>query len=90
MNEHTRVVEIDREPIELYKILKIGNLVQSGGEAKHVVSERLVRVNGVVETRRGNKILSGDVVEFDGNKLRVRLKRKEKNIDGINDQDVSG
>ena len=77
MNEHARVIDIDREPIELYKILKIENLVQSGGEAKHVIADGFVLVNGVVETRKRKKILSGDVVEFEGIKLRVRLKRKE-------------
>ncbi len=76
MNEHARVIDIDREPIELYKILKIENLVQSGGEAKHVIADGFVLVNGVVETRKRKKILSGDVVEFEGIKLRVRLKRK--------------
>ena len=76
MNEHARVIDIDREPIELYKILKIENLAQSGGEAIHVIADGFVRVNGVVETRKRKKILSGDVVEFEGIKLRVRLKRK--------------
>ena len=76
MNEHARVIDIDREPIELYKILKIENLAQSGGEAKHGIADGFVRVNGVVETRKRKKILSGDVVEFEGIKLRVRLKRK--------------
>ena len=76
MDEHARVIDIDREPIELYKILKIENLAQSGCEAKHVIADGFVRVNGVVETRKRKKILSGDVVEFEGIKLRVRLKRK--------------
>ena len=76
MDEHARVIDIDREPIELYKILKIENLAQSGGEAKHAIADGFVRVNGVVETRKRKKILSGDVVEFEGIKLRVRLKRK--------------
>ena len=76
MDEHARVINIDREPIELYKILKIENLAQSGGEAKHVIADGFVRVNGVVETRKRKKILSGDVVEFESIKLRVRLKRK--------------
>ena len=76
MDEHARVIDIDREPIELYKILKIENLAQSGGEAKHVIADGFVSVNGVVETRKRKKILSGDVVEFGNIKLRVRLKRK--------------
>jgi len=78
MKQQPQVVEIIKEPLELYKILKIGNLVQSGGEAKYVISEKLVRVNGVVETRKGNKIISGDVVEFNDIKLQVRLQKKQK------------
>jgi ribosome-associated protein len=66
-----RVVEIKKEPTELYKILKFENMVQSGGEAKFAISEGLVRVNGAVETRKRRKIMSGDLIEFGGNIIRV-------------------
>jgi ribosome-associated protein len=69
-----RVVEIEEEPIELYKILKFDNRVQSGGEAKFVIAEGLVRVNGEVETRKRKKIFSGDVVEFQAEKIRIIAK----------------
>lgn len=69
-----RVVKISEEPIELYKILKFENLVDSGGEAKYWISEGQVRVNGKVETRKRKKIFSGDVVEFGKNKIRVQVK----------------
>ena len=46
-----REIEISEEPIELYKILKLENMVESGGEAKYVISEGQVMVNGKVETR---------------------------------------
>lgn len=69
-----REIEISEEPIELYKILKFENWVASGGEAKHVISEGQVLVNGKVETRKRKKIFSGDVVEFEGNKIRVCVK----------------
>ena len=59
-----KVVEISKEPIELYKILKFEGLVGSGGEAKFVISEGHVLVNGKVEIRKRNKIFSGDVIEF--------------------------
>lgn len=65
------VVEIEKEPTELHKILKFENMVQSGGEAKFVISEGRVRVNGDVETRKRRKILSGDLIEFEGNIIRV-------------------
>ena len=73
-SEKIRVVEIEEEPIELYKILKFDNMVQSGGEAKFVIAEGLVRVNGEVETRKRKKIISGDLIEFEGEKIRIILK----------------
>lgn len=66
------VVEIRKEPIELYQLLKIANFVQSGGEAKFVISEGLVKVNGTIETRKRKKILTDDVVEFGGDTIRVK------------------
>ncbi|QMU61368.1 MAG: RNA-binding S4 domain-containing protein [Gammaproteobacteria bacterium] len=59
-----RVVEISHEPIELYKILKFEGMAASGGEAKAVIAEGLVLVNGKTETRKRKKIVSGDVIEF--------------------------
>ncbi len=67
-----RDVEISKEPVELYKILKFEGIVASGGEAKAVVDDGQVKVNGEVETRRRKKIYSGDVVEFGGEQLRMR------------------
>ena len=69
-----RESEIIEEPIELYKILKFENMVNSGGEAKFVISEGLVMVNGKVETRKRKKIFSGDVVEFGEEKICVQIK----------------
>lgn len=66
-------VEIPKEPVELYKVLKFENLVASGGEAKLVISEGLVLLNGEIETRKRKKIVSGDVVEFAGETLRIKL-----------------
>ena len=57
-------IEINREPVELYKILKFEGLVGTGGEAKIVIDQGMVKVNGQVELRRRNKIKSGDVIEF--------------------------
>ena len=73
-SEEIRVVKIEAEPIELYKILKFDNMVQSGGEAKFVIAEGLVRVNGEVETRKRKKIISGDIIEFEGEKIRIIIK----------------
>ena len=69
-----RESEIIEEPIELYKILKFENIVNSGGEAKFVISEGRVMVNGKIETRKRKKIFSGDIVEFEAEKIRIKLK----------------
>ncbi len=69
-----REIVISEEPIELYKILKFENMVASGGEAKYVIAEGHVLVNGKVETRKRKKIFSGDVIEFGKNKIRIQIK----------------
>lgn len=70
-----REIEILEEPIELYKVLKLGNLVESGGEAKVVISEGLVAVNRKIESRKRKKVFSGDVVEFGKEKIRITVKK---------------
>lgn len=57
-------IEISSQPIELYKLFKIANLVNGGGEAKHIISEGYVAVNGEIETRKRRKMFDGDLVEF--------------------------
>ena len=72
-----REVEISEEPIALYQVLKLENLVGSGGEAKYVISMGLVVVNGVVETRKRKKIFSGDEIGFGDETFRVCVKGKQ-------------
>ena len=67
-------VEISKEPLELYKILKFEGMVSSGGEAKSVIADGQVLVNGKVETRKRKQISSGDIVEFGEAKFRIQLK----------------
>ena len=69
-----RKVEILKEPIELCKILKFESMVSSGGEAKFVIAEGQVVVNGKVETRKRKKIVSGDIIEFGKEKIRIQVK----------------
>jgi len=57
--------------IELYKILKLENLAASGGEAKYLISEGLVLVNGLVETRKRRKTAAGDIVEYNGEQIMI-------------------
>jgi len=68
-----RVVEITSEPVELYKILKFEGLVSSGGEAKIVIADGQVMVNGKIETQKRKKIVSGDTIEFGDERISVQL-----------------
>ncbi len=61
-----RRMKIETEYIKLDSFLKAECLVSSGGEAKILISEGLVLVNGECETRRGRKLYRGDTVELDG------------------------
>ena len=58
-----------RFPIRLDQFLKLANLVGSGGEAKNLIVDGLVKVNTEVETRRGRKLLAGDTVQLDDGEL---------------------
>ena len=71
-----RIVEIKHEPVELYKILKFEGLVGSGGEAKMVIAEGYVMVNGEFETQKRKKIISGDIIEFGGETIRILLQQQ--------------
>lgn len=64
-------VLIYKEPVELYKVLKFEGLVATGGEAKVVIDEGLVKVNGELEMRKRRKLFVGDVIEFNGEQLRL-------------------
>ena len=62
--------------IKLGQALKLSGLVSSGVEAKEVIQEGLVKVNGEIDTRRGKKLVAGDIFEFEGNKVQVLEKEK--------------
>ena len=64
-------VPIRDQSIRLGQFLKLANLVESGAEAKPVIAEGQVQVNGEVETRRGRQLRHGDVVELGGQSVRV-------------------
>ncbi len=59
------------EFIKLGQALKAAGLVSSGVDAKMVIMDGLVKVNGQEELRRGKKLYSGDVFEFEGEKVKV-------------------
>jgi len=64
-------VPIRDESIRLGQFLKLASLIESGAEAKEVIADGLVSVNGEVEERRGRQLKVGDVVEIAGASARV-------------------
>lgn len=59
------------EYIKLGQALKKAGMVGSGVDAKFIIQDGLVKVNGSVETRRGKKLYDGDTFEYDGNEVKV-------------------
>ena len=59
------------EFIKLGKAMKAAGIVSSGIDAKMLIQDGQVTVNGEVETRRGRKLYDGDVFEFEGDEVRV-------------------
>jgi len=70
-----RVVVLEKIPIELCQLLKFEALVQSGGEAKQMIADGRVRVNGEIETRKRKKLIAGDIIEFAGEKIQIEEKQ---------------
>ncbi len=66
-----REVAIREGTIRLGQLLKLADLVDTGADAKVVLDQHLVRVNGVVETRRGRQLARGDVVELGDQQVRI-------------------
>ncbi|MFB7890146.1 RNA-binding S4 domain-containing protein [Cellulosimicrobium cellulans] len=60
-----RPVEISDDVIRLGQFLKLAGLAESGAEARELVTEGEVRVNGEVDTRRGRQLHRGDIVSVD-------------------------
>ena len=65
------IIKLREDYIKLGQALKAANLVESGVESKIVIQEGLVTVNGQVELQRGKKLVDGDIVEFEGNSIKI-------------------
>ena len=64
-------IRIKDEFIKLGQALKLAELVSDGVEAKYVINDGLVKVNGEVDTRRGRKVYGGDVISYNGQDVKV-------------------
>ncbi len=76
MPSKPNIVTITEEPIRLGQFLKLANLVQDGLEAKMQIQNGEVWVNGVVETRRGRKLIHGDQVMMGETRCVIECKKK--------------
>ena len=65
------IIKLRDEFIKLGQALKAAGLVESGVDAKLVILDGQVKVNGAVELQRGKKLHAGDVVEYDGVTIRI-------------------
>ncbi|MDO6486171.1 RNA-binding S4 domain-containing protein [Colwellia sp. 6_MG-2023] len=83
MSEHP-IFDICVEPIELFKLLKIANMVGGGGEAKTMISEGNVLVNNNVVVQKRKKIRHGDIIEYNGNIIEIAYNPAKKSAEFIN------
>ena len=65
------IIKLREEFIKLGQALKAAGLVESGVEAKEVIQDGFVKVNGEVDTSRGKKLYDGDIVFFDGTEIKI-------------------
>lgn len=65
------IIKLRDEYIKLGQALKAANLVEDGVEAKLVIQDGLVKVNGETDTRRGRKLYDGDIVNFEGQEIKI-------------------
>lgn len=90
MSDSYLEIQLDHQPIELCKLLKIADLVTGGGEAKVVISEGYVLLNGEVEYQKRKKVYHNDIVEFNGETIQVIINENLYEDDSaIVDGDVS-
>ena len=64
-------IKIKDEFIKLGQLLKLAGFCDSGVDAKFVIQDGLVKVNGKVETQRGKKLHNGDIVDFENKQIKV-------------------
>lgn len=71
MSGKMETVRLRDDYIKLGQALKAAGLVQSGVDAKYAVQGGEVKVNGQTEVQRGKKLITGDIVEYKGDKIRI-------------------
>lgn len=85
MSDSYLEIHLTQQPIELYKLLKIADLVSGGGEAKVVISEGYVLLNGEVEFQKRKKVYHNDIIEFNGETLQLII---NEDLTEFSDEDL--
>ena len=67
-----KTIKINGDYIELGKLLKMVDVISSGGEAKYYLQDNEVLVNGELENRRGKKLYPGDVVKVEDEEYTIK------------------
>lgn len=67
------IIKLRDDYIKLGQALKASGLVESGVDAKFVIKDGLVKVNGNIEMQRGKKLVAGDVIEFEGKQIKIEI-----------------
>lgn len=83
MSDSYLVIELNHQPVELCKLLKIANFVSGGGEAKVVISEGYVLLNGEVEYQKRKKVYHEDVIEFNGEVVQLLINEELSEVEPI-------
>ena len=65
------IIKLREDYIKLGQALKVAGLVSSGVEAKHIILEGLVKVNGEIMFQRGKKLYDNDIIEFNNDTIRI-------------------
>lgn len=66
------IIKLRDEYIKLGQALKAAGFVESGAEAKEMIVDGLIKVNGKTELQRGKKLYDGDIVEFGGKEITIK------------------
>lgn len=90
MSDSYLVIELNHQPVELCKLLKIANLVSGGGEAKVVISEGYVLLNGEVEYQKRKKVYHEDVIEFNGEVVQLLINEELTEAEPIHEGITKG
>ena len=68
-----KTILINKEPVELFKILKFEGIASSGAEAKDLITAGNVLVNGTIEKQKRKKMVAGDTIEINGETFRLKI-----------------